>query len=231
MMSGEGDRWILFDLVGTLIQVEPSVAAVYARVALREGFVITPEQIRRRFPRAFSQWMGDAGSSTNRDDQRRRWQHIVQSCFLEVPAVDQPRLFECLWSEFQQPEVWRVAAAWPELATGLHRRGYHLAIASNFDQRIYRLIDSLPPLQRTIERVFCSADIGWSKPHPHFFQAIAGELRCEPASLCLVGDDYAADYCGSQQAGWRAILLDAHYKYPTVMSRIERLEDLGAFFG
>ena len=58
-----------------------------------------------------------------------------------------------------------------------------------------------------IERLVISAEIGWRKPSPHFFAAVARAVTCDVSSILFVGDDRANDYDAAIAAGMRAMLI------------------------
>ena len=58
------------------------------------------------------------------------------------------------------------------------------------------------------EAVVASVDVGWRKPHPHAFEAVADRLGIRVADLVHVGDDPRTDG-GATDAGARAVLLES----------------------
>ena len=64
-------------------------------------------------------------------------------------------------------------------------------------------------------RVIASADLGVQKPNRAAFEALARELRAEPARCFYVGDDPRSDVAGALGAGFQAVWLDHEGKnYP-----------------
>jgi len=63
--------------------------------------------------------------------------------------------------------------------------------------------------------VLASADLGVQKPSPVAFEALARELRTDPARCFYVGDDPRSDVAGALGAGFQAVWLDHEGKsYP-----------------
>ena len=58
------------------------------------------------------------------------------------------------------------------------------------------------------DAVVASVDVGWRKPHPHAFEAVADRLGIRVADLVHVGDDPRTDG-GATDAGARAVLLES----------------------
>lgn len=197
-------RFVLFDAVGTLIHVQPSVAEVYWVVGSRHGSQLTVEQIRERFGESFARHQD--GGPTHEAHERERWRTIVAEVLHDIPhAGDQP--FEELWTAFARPEQWSlfddVAAIWTEL----QRRGLILGIASNFDLRLLPICRAFRPL-RSAAHCFVSSQIGFPKPHREFYRGVEQALNAEPAEILLVGDSVVQDVEGALSAGWQALHLD-----------------------
>ena len=95
----------------------------------------------------------------------------------------------------------------PTLAA-LRALGLRLAVLSNFE---------LPSIDRTLAHagldpaLFAvtrsSAAIGWAKPDPQAFLAIAEALALPPAACCLI-DDLAENVAGARLVGMRAYRID-----------------------
>ena len=116
-------------------------------------------------------------------------------------------IFDDLWEHFARPGNWRLfddaAPVWQALIAA----GVTIGIASNFDDRLDGICKTLAPLSEC-RHVFVSSRVGWRKPRPEFFAAIAHELGFQPAEMLLVGDDLENDFRAARAAGWQAVLVD-----------------------
>jgi len=89
----------------------------------------------------------------------------------------------------------------------LRRRGLAIAVASNWDRRLPRLLANLG-LGACIDAVICSEEVGSAKPAPSIFLACCRELGLPPAAVLHVGDAKVEDREGAQAAGLQALWLD-----------------------
>lgn len=200
-------RVILFDAVGTLLYPDPPVAQAYATTGRLFGSQLEEIEISRRFRQALkASWASSKGDrSTCEEFERQRWRQVVTDVFDDV-INQQEALFESLWNHFSLPAHWRlfgdVVSTWSELSA----RGYTLGIASNFDERLRGLLAGLPPLGNC-RHLFISSHIGYSKPDPRFYSAVARQLELPANEILMVGDDYQNDVIGSRAAGMSAIWL------------------------
>jgi putative hydrolase of the HAD superfamily len=200
----DGIRWILFDAVGTLIFADPPVAEAYHAAAEPFGSRLACAEIASRFRQVLAAEQGD-NSPTSESNERERWQRIVGRVVDDVPAA-RSAIFERLWQHFAHPESWRLYSDVASAMTSLAGRGYRLAIASNFDGRLLRIVRANPSLAPL--SVFVSSEIGFTKPDLRFFRSIEARIGVSPEQIALVGDDEHSDVAGATRAGWRAVLLD-----------------------
>lgn len=201
-------RAVLFDAVGTLVAPAAPVAQVYAAAARAHGLRLATDDVASRFRAAFRrQETLDQSlhqNCTSPDREVARWRAIVAEVFHELPTTN--KLFARLWQHYARPESWRlyddVRATFQLLAD----RGLTIGLASNFDERLPAFWHALSP--RANVPVFVSSALGYRKPHPRFFAAIAEQCHLPPAALLMVGDDADNDLRGAQAAGWHAVLID-----------------------
>jgi len=208
-------RAVLFDAVGTLIEPNPSVAALYQAAAERYAVTLQLDEIRGRFRRSvaqrFEEDLVDVATglptrhATSQAWEVERWRRIVADVLPEV--ADQEALFQNLWSQFAQPANWRLFDDVADCWNSLSKLGITIGVASNFDDRLHSVRAGFPVL-RQCEHVFISSSLGYRKPSRHFYDAIAEQLNVEPDLLMMIGDDRQGDFTAARSAGWQAIHLD-----------------------
>lgn len=199
-------RAIVFDVVGTLVEPHPAVADAYHRAAGRHGVACDVAEIGRRFRSAWTRQEAiDAAATpafaTDQDRERRRWREIVAEVFAGAPESD--AIFIDLWESFARPAAWRPLPAGVHLARAARDAGLTVALASNFDGRLFPLARAIEPLSWA-EHVFVSAEIGWRKPAAEFFRVVEGRLGLTAPEVLIVGDDPELDVAAGRRAGWHA---------------------------
>jgi putative hydrolase of the HAD superfamily len=108
-----------------------------------------------------------------------------------------------LYAHFARPDAWECVPETADILAELKRRGYRLALASNFDWRLRPVVQGLPALA-VLQDIIISSEIGWRKPAPRFFQALARQLQTAAQTILHVGDSRDNDYDGAVQAGLHA---------------------------
>jgi putative hydrolase of the HAD superfamily len=222
-----GVRAVVFDAVGTLIHPEPAAAVVYADVGRRFGSRLTARETGPRFAAAFAREEAidqALGLRTSEAREVLRWQRIVTEVLEDVLSPGE--CFQELFEHFERPGSWRCDPDAAVTVAQLAELGYTLGIASNYDCRLRTVVTGLPALQ-PVKHLMISSELGWRKPAPEFFAAVAGGVALAPEQIAFVGDDPANDYEGARQAGFLAILLDREGRSRTTGARrINALKDL-----
>ncbi len=125
-----------------------------------------------------------------------------------------------LWSKAADDAV--------ETLSELRARGYRIAVVSNADGRVRRLLE-VAGLAPHLEFVVDSAEVGLEKPDPRIFHAATDRLGLPPGACAYVGDIYEIDVVGAERAGLSAILV-GDGPAPESVRRVARLSGLHPLF-
>lgn len=191
-------RAVSLDWHGTVATIAPGVGAIYAAAAARHGIAIAPEALDKRFGEAFratrEAWPVPYGADEG--DARDFWQAVVAATF-PTPVPD-PLTWE-LFEAFAGPGAWRLVPGARPALEHLARLGLPVAICSNFDLRLARLVSAchLPG----VHEVWPSSLLGTPKPAPDLLLAAADGFGCKPQELLHVGDREDEDGGAAQAAG------------------------------
>jgi len=206
-------RTVLFDAAGTLFTARVPVAATYAAIAQRHGVEADERAVRAGFHRVFHGAPGLAfGPALEPAELRRRerewWRGVVRKSFDGLGTFDDfDAYFDELFAYFAEPEHWAAFAGIPELLAELRGRGLTLAVVSNFDHRLYGILEGLG-LGRYFESVTISSEAGYAKPSPEIFRAAMSHLRTDPAVTIHIGDSEPLDAAGALAAGIAPVLIE-----------------------
>jgi putative hydrolase of the HAD superfamily len=212
-------RTIFFDAAGTLFEPRIPIGESYARVAARHVVATTAAAIGAGFRRAFHEGGGLAFGLGHTPDELRRleyqwWHDVVAKSFAQIGAFDDfDGYFAELFAYFAEPSTWVADPEAAPLLDDLKRAGYRLGVVSNFDYRLYRILDGLN-LTRFFDTVTISSEAGWAKPDPRIFAAALARHATDPADALHVGDAPHLDIVGAQAAGVTAVLIDPAAESP-----------------
>jgi HAD superfamily hydrolase (TIGR01549 family) len=102
------------------------------------------------------------------------------------------------------------------------KKKYKVVIISNSTKRIHKIVKEFE-LDKYVDKVIASCDIGIVKPNPRIF---AYAKRYVGDILLHVGDIYELDVMGAKRAFIDAILLDRFNFYPEIKIKAKTLYDV-----
>ena len=207
-------RVIFFDAAGTLFHTREPAGLSYAKIARRFGIEADERVVIDSFRRAFSSAPGLAfgpghDAARLRQLEREWWQRLVSATFAGLGEfADFDAYFDALFAFFADPANWTCDSDAPMLLTALRESGLELGVISNFDYRIYGILQALK-LSRHFDSITISSEAGYAKPAPEIFR-MALERHSLPAAEALhVGDSAPLDVDGARAAGIAAVLVDS----------------------
>lgn len=206
---------IFLDAVGTLFGVRGSVGQIYSTIAQQFGVVAPADVLDRAFFEGFRTAPVMAFPGALPEEITRReyewWEAIALYTFKQAGVIDQfmdfPGFFAELYRHFATAQPWIV---YPDVLPALktwRSQGIELGIISNFDSRLYSVLDVLY-LSQFFNSVTISTEVGAAKPNPQLFQAGLRKYDCSAQDVWHVGDSRREDYEGAQAVGMRAILIE-----------------------
>jgi putative hydrolase of the HAD superfamily len=202
-------RIVTFDAANTLIQLSVPVGQTYADVARRFGANFDPELLTESFSQAWKQTPLLTEEPGPRSDDGRSWWRDVVAATLAFAnyRVDPFQLyFDAVYAEFTRPGVWKLAPGVADLLAMLVDRGLRLGVVSNFDRRLYLILEHLRILYR-FDHVIISSEVGADKPAPRIFAEVLRRFHTLPSEILHVGDDEKADGVGARAVGISAFVL------------------------
>ncbi|MBD0334527.1 MAG: HAD-IA family hydrolase [Cyanobacteria bacterium Co-bin13] len=206
---------IFLDAVGTLFGVQGSVGEAYARVAGQFGVACEAPAVDQAFFAAFKAADPMAFPDSEPTDVPHQeylwWEAIARQTFDQVGVLPQfasfDDFFARLYAHFATAEPWFV---YPDTLNSLQRwraKGIELGVLSNFDSRIYSVLDVLG-LADYFQSVTISTEVGAPKPDPLIFATALQKHHCTAKDAWHVGDSYKEDYQGATAAGLKGIWLN-----------------------
>ena len=223
-------RAVFFDAGATLIHPDPPVEVVYAREFSGGSVRFTDEDLSRALTRAWEEV--HAEKSADRYGGVRGepgfWRTFLNRVrgHLDGGTVE-PEVFARLAVHFANPGSWRIYGDVRGTLDSLERSGFTLAVVSNWDSQLPRLLESLD-LARRFRAVSVSAIEETGKPDAEIFRRTCARLGVAEKDVLHVGDSPVEDYEGARAAGIAALLLDRAGRFPDHPDRIESLAEIPA---
>jgi putative hydrolase of the HAD superfamily len=210
----EPPQVIFLDAVGTLFGVKGSVGDAYSDVARRFGVEVPGEVLNRAFFKSFQNAGSPAfGASSLAEIQAKEfnwWRAIATQTFEQAGVLHQfadfGEFFAALYAHFATATPWFVYDDVKPALEHWKRMGISLGVLSNFDSRIYSVLQVLE-LNSFFSSVTISTEAGVAKPNPHIFAIALEKQKCAAEVAWHIGDSFVEDYQAARQAGLRGIWL------------------------
>ena len=170
----------------------------------RHGLEIDESALSGAFAQAFRAAPRRASTGISRPDDDKGWwrtvvRQVLTACGHTPPDTHFHAMFEELYAHFAQPGVWALYPEVPAVLETLHAR-YPLAIVSNFDRRLYPILEDLG-IRHYFQHITISSEAGIDKPDPAIFTPALQALGVTPAEAILAGDHPDQDWQAAETAG------------------------------
>jgi len=229
-------RVIFFDAAGTLFHVKGSVGEIYSRIAVNYGIESRPDETEKLFVDAFRRKSAEGiepeDAMVPEAAEKSWWMDIVRGVFAgRMDDLSLRAYFEEVFEFFRSAEAWELYPETRRAMKDLRSRGLRLAIISNFDSRLFDIVDNIG-IGTLLENVFISWRARAAKPDAALFREAFEGMKVAPRHALHVGDSLREDYQGARDAGLHAVLLDRRGFYtggggiPTIRS----LDELKEYF-
>jgi putative hydrolase of the HAD superfamily len=206
---------IFLDAVGTIFGVKNSVGDVYTQLAKKYGVNRDRKVINSCFYQAFKMSPPLAFDKENEEQIKelefKWWQTLTYNTFNQDNAVEEFTDFEGffleLYNYFKTSQPWVI---YDDVIPSLNRwqkQSIELGIISNFDTRIYEVLDNLN-LRQYFQTITISSLTGVAKPNPKIFLTALAKHNCQGENAWYMGDSVEEDYWGAKSVGMRSFWLN-----------------------
>ncbi|BAY16353.1 hydrolase [Nostoc sp. HK-01] len=215
----ERPKVIFLDAVGTIFGVKGSVGEVYSQIAKEFGVEVSAARLNHAFIQSFKAAPPPIFLDAEPADIPQRefdwWRIIALNTFETAGFLQQFSDFSAFFSElyihFGTAEPWFIYAdVLPSLMNWRHL-GIELGIISNFDSRIYSVLQSLG-ISDYFTSVTISTQARAAKPDTQIFAVALEKHDCLPEAAWHIGDSIIEDYQGAKAAGMRGIWINRDKK-------------------
>lgn len=211
----EKPKVIFLDAVNTLFGVKGSVGEIYSHIAQEFGVEVSADTLNKAFIQSFKAAPPPIFPDAEEQDIPQRefdwWFNIAQNTFEGAGVLEKFSDFSTFFSElyihFGTAEAWFI---YPDVLPALvnwRRLGIELGILSNFDSRIYSVLQSLE-LREFFKSITISTQAGAAKPDGKIFATALEKHNCSPEAAWHIGDSITEDYHGARAAGLRGIWIN-----------------------
>lgn len=205
---------IFLDAVGTLFGVRESVGDVYKDITRQFGVDADAARLNQAFFHSFKAATPMAFPNVKAIDIPAKeyawWEAIAVDTFTRAELFDQftdfSAFFAVLYDHFATADPWFVYPETRDTLTHWRDRGIELGVLSNFDSRLYPVLNALG-LTEFFSSITISTEVGAAKPDRRMFEAALNKHNCPASAAWHIGDSFKEDYQGAKAAGLKAFWL------------------------
>jgi putative hydrolase of the HAD superfamily len=201
---------VTFDAAGTLIRLTQSPGTTYAEVARTFGYDLDPDRVEAGFRKAWKALPARRETHGPRpDDDKGWWFELVAQAVYEAGYKVEPleKYFEELYRVYALSGAWELFPDAAEVLDALAANGIRLGIVSNFDRRLYDVLEHVGIRDR-FEHILVSSEVGSDKPAAGIFLEAARRFAVTPEEILHVGDDPKLDGAAAKAAGCAVLIVD-----------------------
>jgi putative hydrolase of the HAD superfamily len=205
-------KTIFFDAAGTLMRPARPIGQSYALLAESYGMNVSPAEIAGRFRACFSSAPPLAFPNASSEDikilERAWWSDLVRKVFAPYGRFARfDEYFAELFEYFGKAGSWSLFPETLETLSALKKRGLTLAVISNFDSRLFDILQGLG-VAPSFESIVISSRAGHAKPAPEIFRRALALHGAKAEEALHIGDSPDKDAAGASNAGLTGVLLD-----------------------
>jgi putative hydrolase of the HAD superfamily len=207
--GGPGEpRALLFDALGTLLELEDPAPRLRVELAQRFGVQITEAQARHAIAAEIAYYrahLDDGRNPTALAELRGRCAQALRAALPatgRVAAIDNAALTAALLASLQFSAF---ADARPALLAA-RARGRRVVVVSNWDVSLHDVLERLE-LAPLLDGIVTSAGAGARKPAPAIFERALALAQATPRRAVHIGDSVQEDVAGARGVGIEPILV------------------------
>ncbi|MGF1541170.1 MAG: HAD-IA family hydrolase [Pleurocapsa sp.] len=231
----EPPKVIFLDAMGTLFGLKKSVGEIYQAIAIKYGVKISPSFIDRAFIASFKTAPPLAFSSSYSEEKMylaefNWWQKIVRDTFEKLDTITEFTDFSAFFAEvyayFATERPWYV---YPDVIPSLQRweqKGIELGVISNFDRRLYQVLELLK-IKQFFSSITISSEAGFAKPNPKIFHIALQKHHCISQQAWHIGDSLIEDYQGAIAVEIKSFWLNRDQQSINYGNQLPNLNTLG----
>ncbi|MGB2693517.1 MAG: HAD-IA family hydrolase [Thermodesulfobacteriota bacterium] len=230
----ENTNTIFFDAADTLFYIKEGLGKTYASVAKKHGANPDPNHLRKAFSKAFSSApplaFGGVSDEERRVLEKNYWRDIVDNVYQEVGMFEGfDAHFDELFEVFRS-DAWAIFPETKDILETLKEKNYRLGIISNFDSRVYDVMNNLE-IREYFDTFVISSEAGHAKPNPNIYHLALRQIGADPKECIHIGDNIQNDFHGPRALGIQALLLDRENEHESIgdQHKITNLGDIRKF--
>lgn len=218
---------VFLDAEGTFLRFYPSLGEIYKDLFGRYGIIVDPgkteEALRSAYRKVFQETIKPP---LNGEICKEAWKRVFEQVFKHLKSYPQ---FEILFKEafdfFSKPECVEVIPGFREFINSLKKRGIKCAIISNWDCRLYSVLEGHGLLHH-FDAVFLGCEVGYLKPDLRIFQIALDHFKVTPEETLMIGDSLKDDIEPAKQLQMKYLHISGDFNFKNLLDLQPKLNFL-----
>jgi len=216
-----------FDFADTLAELQPPRQNIVTHhIRQVRGIAISADHILRCY-KLVDNMIRYSSVHTRTSKKRKEYYLEYNRCLLELLGVLHLVRPEGLFAAFGEHEKhWQLKKGVCETLVELRHRGYHIAILSNFDSCLEQIVRERLGLDKQIDYLHISQNLGIEKPDVQFYRLFFEKHNLAIKNTVYLGDNYSLDYQPAVEIGINTWLLDETGLYAHCPNTLRNVKEL-----
>lgn len=199
---------IFLDLDDTIFDFKKAERIALSRTLCEEGLEVNEHILNRYSEINLSQWkLLEQGKLTREEVLLRRYEIL----FGELGMLCDAKKISETYENFLAEGHYFIPGA-EELLEELSKK-YHLYLASNGTVEVQMSRIGSAGIEKYLEQIFLSEQIGYEKPSPHFFEKCFSQIPdFKREETLILGDSLTSDIRGGKNAGILTVWFNPHQR-------------------
>lgn len=206
---------VTFDCAGTLLRTDWNLVDFAVRCVRECGYPVDAREVAAYERNLAARWPEYEALNASRDHEATAefWYGFTEEWKSETRREEIDTRGVLAHARDRLLDQFEVFEDVPAVLDGLQHRGIRVAIISNWDYTLERVLRA-KGLHDRFEFALASLVEGVEKPHRKLFEIALDRLGVGAGSVWHIGDDPLDDLLGANGAGMKGILVDRDYRYP-----------------
>ncbi|MFA6143771.1 MAG: HAD-IA family hydrolase [Sulfuricurvum sp.] len=219
------EKLVIFDFADTIAKLSPSKEELLQSFILEEIDLNIPlETIAEVYHYATNLIFYSSVSIHDINAKKEFYEEFNQNIIALLGIshlIDTSKLFDYFNVNGQH---WILKDEVIELFVELKSKGYLISLVSNFDTRLYDVLNKMK-ISNYFDSIFISQEVGLEKPDTEFFKLPLKKHNIKAENSFFIGDSYLLDFIPSNKLGINSILLDENNKY-SVIHKFQKISSI-----
>lgn len=187
-------KGIFLDAEGTFLLFNPSLGEIYRKIWKDFRVNVDPEIISQKFKFYFKRVFKEKlKPPLNGEICKNAWKEVFEKVFEEFKNSEFfEKAFKRAYEFFAKPDCVKVVPGFKEFLTNGKEAGLKLAVISNWDCRLYSILEG-HGLLPYFDAVFLGCEVGYLKPNAEIFKQALNYFSFKPEETIMIGDTLEDD--------------------------------------